>query len=234
MLLEQTDQLIKSLKDFKTLQDSSNESQKFIGRNTELNAISVYLENISSIVFLFRKEGFSVDIDDIINYAAELFNNLYKTWLEDKKSIIKPNDFFRRVDLKNIESEIRDRLQKQWQDFIENKKPSINMEQLNVLEQIPDLSNVVYKLKVKLEQLDELKDELPLEEDDFKLVISSSSKMDGLLKQLSSSNIPDPVSNFLRKAGTIEGIDLSEITTEILAWLKENNLIHLCQVKFRK
>ena len=234
MLLKQTDQLIKSLKDFKTLQDSSNESQKFIGRNTELNAISVYLENISSIVFLFRKEGFSVDIDDIINYAAELFNNLYKTWLEDKKSIIKSNDFFRRVDLKNIESEIRDRLQKQWQDFIENKKPSINMEQLNVLEQIPDLSNVVYKLKEKLEQLDELKDELPLEEDDFKLVISSSSEMDQLLKQLSSSNIPDSVSNFLRKAGTIEGIDLAEITTEILDWLKENNLIHLCQVKFRK
>ena len=234
MLLEQTNQLINELKNFKTLQDSSNESQKFIGRNTELNAISVYLENISSIVFLFRKEGFSVDIDDIINYAAELFNNLYKTWLEDKKSIIKSNDFFRRVDLKNIESEIRDRLQKQWQDFIENKKPSINMEQLNVLEQIPDLSNVVYKLKEKLEQLDELKDELPLEEDDFKLVISSSSEMDQLLKQLSSSNIPDSVSNFLRKAGTIEGIDLAEITTEILDWLKENNLIHLCQVKFRK
>jgi len=234
MLLEQTNQLINELKNFKTLQDSSNESQKFIKRNIELNDISAYLENMSSIVFLFRKEGFSVEIDDIINYASELFNNLYKKWLDDKKSIIKPNDFFRRVDLKDIESRIRDRLQKQWQDFIENKKPSINMEQLNVLEQIPDLSDVVYKLKEKLEQLDELKDELPLEEDNFKLVISSSSEMDQLLEQLSSSNIPDSVSNFLRKAGTIEGIDLAEITTEILDWLKENNLIHLCQVKFRK
>ncbi len=234
MLLEQTDQLIKALTNFKTLQDSSNETQDFIKRNTELQGISIYLENMSSIVFLFRKEGFSVDVNDMINHPAELFRKLHKNWIGDKKSIIKPNDFFRRIEYKNIELEIRDRLQKQWQDFIENKKPSINMEHLNVLEQIPDLFDVVSQLKDKLEQLDELKHQLPLKEDEFKLVISFSSEMTELLEQLSSSDIPDSVSNFLRKAGTIEGIDLAEITTEILDWLKENNLIHLCQVKFRK
>ena len=235
MLLEQTEQLIKALNDFKTLEKSATESQKFIGRNIKLEAISTYMENISSIVLLFKQKGFTVNIDETINYSVNLFNDLYTKWLEDKKSIINQNDFFSsKVNLNHIEFEIRDYLLREWQLFIEKEKPSINMEQLNILEQIPDLSSVVEQLKEKLEQLNDLKDQLPLKEDEFKLVISSSSKMTDLLKQLSSSNIPDSVSNFLRKAGTIEGIDLAEITAEILDWLKENNLIHLCQVKFRK
>lgn len=234
MLLEQTEQLIQALNSFKTLQDSSNESQKYVGRKLELEAVSSYLESMSSVVLLFKREGFSVDIDDIVNYPTELFIKLYNNWIEDKKTIINQNDFFRRIDLKKIELEIRDRLQKQWQNFIEEKKPSINIDQLNILEKIPDLTNVISNLKEKLEQLGDYKKDLPKKENDFQFIISTSSEMSLLLEQLSSKGVPDSVSNFLRKAGTYDGIDLAEITTEILDWLKENNLIHLCHVKFRK
>ena len=85
-----------------------------------------------------------------------------------------------------------------------------------------------------LKILEEMKNNLPMDDNSFQLILKTSFEMQELIEKLESNNIPDSVSNFLKKAGTYEGIDLSEITTEILDWLKENNLIHLCQVKFRK
>lgn len=234
MLLDRTEQLTSELNNFKTLLASSNESQDYIKRNNDLKIIVVYVEKMSEIVSLFRKQGFLIEIDTIINYPIELFKTLYKNWEDDKKSIIQRNDFFRRIQWNTIEAELVSTLQKQWEEYIDVNKPNINKETLDVFEQIPDFSSVVNNLKEKLELLNEYKKSLPTNDSDFQLVISTSSEMKNLIEQLESKNIPDSVSNFLKKAGTYEGIDLSEITTEILDWLKANKLIHLCQVKFRK
>lgn len=234
MLLDRTEQLISELNNFKTLLASSNESQDYIRRNNDLKTIVIYVEKMSEIVSLFRKQGFLIEIDTIINYSIELFNTLYKNWEDDKKSIIQRNNFFRLVQWDTIEAELVATLKKQWEKFIDDNKPSINKEALDVFEQIPDFTSVVRNVKVKLEFLNECKKNLPTDDRGFQLVISTSAEMKYLLEQLESKNIPDPVSNFLKKAGTYEGIDLSEITTEILDWLKDNKLIHLCQVKFRR
>jgi len=234
MLLNRTEQLINELDTFEALQLSSNESKVYIERNIDLKAILVYVEGISEVVSLFRKHGFSIDIDTIMNYPVELFRNLYTNWEIDKSIIKQKNDFFRRVHWNDIESNITSILQKQWEEHVEFHKPNINKETLDVFEKIPDFSNVVSNLREKLESLEEYKKILPSSDSDFKLVISSSLSMKDLIEQLESKNIPDSVSNFLKKAGTYEGIDLSEITPEILDWLKENDLIHLCQVRFRK
>lgn len=234
MLLDKTEQLINELNDFKTLQESSNESQIYIQRNNELKTTVIYIEKMSEIVALFRKQGFLIEIDETINYPIELFKTLYKNWEDDKTTIIERNDFFRRVQWDTIERDLVSILQKQWEDYIDENKPNINKETLDVFEQIPDFLSIVNMLKEKLDFLDEHKKSLPIDGSSFQLVISTSEEMKHLIEQLESKNIPDSVSHFLKKAGTYEGIDLSEITTEILDWLKANNLIHLCQVKFRK
>ena len=234
MLLNKTEQLIKDLNTFALLQDSSNESQVYIQRNNELKTISIYVESMSKIVTLFRKQGFVIEINTIINNPVELFKTLYKNWENDRKSIIHRNDFFRRIQWDTIERELVSILNIQWTDYINTNKPNINQETLDVFEQIPDFTNVVNKLKEKLELLEECKNNLPVDDNEFKLVLSTAEDMKNLIEQLDSKNIPNSVSNFLKKAGTYDGIDLSEITSEILDWLKENNLIHLCQVKFRK
>jgi hypothetical protein len=234
MLLDQTEQLIIELNSFKFLQDSAQESQNFNKRNEDLKGILTYLESLSLIVLMFKKQGFIVDLKNILEYPFQVFMNLQKNWLADKTTIISLKDFFTKVNPSKIENEVKLLLKEQWQGFIEKNKPSINLEQLNVLEKIPDLSQVVSRLKVKLDLINELKKELPFQEKDFQLIISSSFEMNELLAQLSSNNIPDPVIHFLKKAGSYEGIELTEITPEILSWLNENNLTHLCQVRFRK
>jgi len=233
MLLDRTEQLTSELNNFKTLLSSSNESQDYIKRNNDLKIIVVYAEKMSEIISLFRKQGFLIEIDGILNYPLELFKTLYKGWDEDKKSIIQKNDFFRRVQWDTIEAELVATLQKQWEEYIDENKPNIKKETLDVFEQIPDFSSLVYSLKEKLELLNECKNSLPTDSSKFQLVISISEEMKSLLEQLDSKDIPDAVSNFLKKAGTIGGIDLSEITTEILEWLKENNLLNKCLVKFK-
>ena len=233
MLLEQTEQLINKLNSFKTLQESSNESQHFNKRNEDLKSISLYLDGLSLMVVLFRNQGFEVDVTNIIGYPSQLFTKLKENWLKDTKSIIKPNDFFTKVNLNNIENEIRTKLNLQWQDFIESNKPNINFAQLDALEKIPDFSETVHKLKQSLQDIEMLKQKLPMQVDEFDLIKTITLHMSDLWMELSSNNIPTSVSNFLNKAGD-EGINLSEITPEILEWLKANNLIHLCQVKFRK
>lgn len=234
MLLNRTEHLIKDLNTFKLLQGSSNESQAYIKRNNDLKTITIYVENMSKIITLFRKQGFVIEIDTVVNYPRELFKTLYKNWENDKKSIIQGNDFFRRIQWDSIEKELISILKIQWTNYIDTNKPNINQETLDVFEQIPDFTNVVKELKEKLQLLEECKENLPIDNNEFKLVLSTAEDMQNLIEQLDSKNIPNSVSNFLKKAGTYDGIDLSEITSEILDWLKENNLIHLCQVKFRK
>jgi len=233
MLLNKTEQLIEDIETFKSLESSSNESQDYIKRNNDLKTIEVYVEKMSEVIVLFRKQGFIIETD-IIMYPQELFETLYKNWKNDKKSIIKKNDFFtNRIPWDTIQRELTTILQKQWEEYIDENKPNINKETLDAFEQIPDFKRIVSLLKEKLELLEEYKTSLPTDSNKFKLVISTSEEMKSLIEKLDSKNIPDAIKNFLNKAGNI-GVDLSEITTEILDWLKENNLIHLCQVKFRK
>lgn len=234
MLLKKTEQLIDELKTFEQLQNSSNESKDYIKRNDELKMIVIYVDKLSKLVHLFRKHGLIIDIDSIVNYPIELFKTLYKNWELDRKNIIQRNDFFIRVKWEHIEAEIKSILDAEWKKYINDKKPNINKETLDVFEQIPDFEKIVFTLKEKLESLEEMKNNLPMGDNSFQLVLKTSSEMQELIEKLESNNIPDSVSNFLKKAGSYEGIDLSEITTEILEWLRENNLIHLCQVKFRK
>lgn len=238
MLLERTEILFKALNDFKNLQSASNESQQYNKRNEQLKDTVNYLDGLLEMVRLFREQGFSVDLKPYLDTPFQLFLDFKNNWLEDKQSITKPssksNDFFSKINYKSLENEIKNSLDIEWQGFIETNKPSINVEQLNILEKIPDLSDTVTRIKDKLQQLNILKQKLPTESKDFQLVIASSIEMNELIEQLSSNNIPDTVINFLRKAGTVEGVDLAEITPEILLWLQENNLIHLCHVRFRK
>jgi len=234
MLLNKTELLVKELNAFKLLQSASSESQDYIKRNTDLKNIVIYTEQMARVVLLFRKEGFIVELDTIIKYPLELFDTLYKNWENDNKVIIEGNDFFtRRVPWDIIQRDLTTTLQKQWEEYIDKSKPNINRETLDAFEQIPDFSKVVSSLKDKLELLEEYKTNLPSDSDKFKLVLSTAEEMKNLTEKLDSKNIPDSVKSFLNKAGNT-GVDLSEITAEILDWLKENKLIHLCQVKFKK
>lgn len=234
MLLNKTELLVKELNAFKLLQSASSESQDYIKRNTDLRNIVIYTEQMARVVLLFREEGFIVELDTIIKYPIELFDTLYKNWKNDTKVIIEGNDFFtKRVPWDTIQGDLTTILQTQWEEYIDKRKPSINRETLDAFEQIPDFSKVVSSLKEKLELLEEYKTNLPSDSNKFMLVLSTAEEMKNLTEKLNSKNIPDSVQSFLNKAGNT-GVDLSEITAEILDWLKENKLIHLCQVKFKK
>jgi len=234
MLLNKTELLVKELNAFKLLQSASSESQDYIKRNTDLRNIVIYTEQMARVVLLFREEGFIVELDAIIKYPLELFNTLYRNWENNTKVIIERNDFFtKRVPWDIIQRDLTTILHQQWEEYIDKSKPNINRETLDAFEQIPDFSQVVSSLKEKLELLEEYKTNLPSDSDKFKLVLSTAEDMKNLTERLDSKNIPDSVKSFLNKAGNT-GVDLSEITVEILNWLKENKLIHLCQVKFKK
>jgi hypothetical protein len=233
MLIEKTEYLINELNDLESLQEISNESSAFNKRNVKLKSISSDLEILTTSVCLFSSQGFKIDTESIFSFPNSAFNKLKIKWENDKSSILKPNDFFSKVDFKSIDNEVKINLQNQWEGHVDNVRPSIHMGQLKVLKKIPDLSILVFELQEKLKMLNELKGHLPEEEASFKLVISLVSEMKELWEQLSSNNIPDEVVIFLKKAGNDDGINLSEITQEIMEWLNKNNLTHLCQVKFK-
>ena len=234
MLLNRTNQLISRLTNFESLQKSSNESKRFIERSEKLKKITKEIEQIVSIVKLFRREGFDVDVTNLLSYAHSLFEKLKRKWEEDKHSIIEAHDFFNKVRFNKIEQEIKVELEEQWKEFISKNRPSLNKEQLDGLVNIPDLKGVVIELREHLKTLNSLLDTFPNQEADFKYVISITDQMKELWSQLDSKNIPEEMMSFVKRAGTIEGVNLEEITPEIITWLKDNNLIHLCQVRFQK
>lgn len=234
MLLNRTNQLISRLTNFESLQKSSNESKRFIERSEKLKKITKEIEQIVFIVELFRREGFDVDVTNLLSYAHSLFEKLKRKWEEDKHSIIEAHDFFNKVRFNKIEQEIKVELEEQWKEFISKNRPSLNKEQLDGLVNIPDLKGVVIELREHLKTLNSLFDTFPNKEADFKSVISITDKMKELWSQLDSKNIPEEMMSFVKRAGTIEGVNLEEITPEIITWLKDNNLIHLCQVRFQK
>jgi len=234
MLVNRTDQLISRLTNFESRQKSSNESKRFIERSEKLKKITKEIEQIVLIVELFRRQGFKVDIENLLVYAHSLFEKLKVKWEEDKHSIIEAHEFFNKVIFNKIEQEVQRKLEEQWQEFITKNRPSLNMGQLDSLVNIPDLKGVVIELKEHLENLNNLKNSFPNQDANFQYVISITDKMKELWSQLDSKNISEEMMHFVKKAGTIEGVNLEEVTPEIIIWLKENNLIHLCQVRFQK
>jgi len=234
MLLNRTNQLISRLTNFESLQKSSNESKRFIERSEKLKKITKEIEQIVFIVELFRREGFDVDVTNLLSYAHSLFEKLKRKWEEDKHSIIEAHDFFNKVRFNKIEQEIKVELEEQWKEFISKNRPSLNKEQLDGLVNIPDLKGVVIELREHLKTLNSLSDTFPNQDANFQYVISITDKMKELWNQLDSKNIPEEMMSFVKRAGTIEGVNLEEITPEIITWLKDNNLIHLCQVRFQK
>lgn len=235
MLVNRTEQLIGRLKNFESLQQSSNESKRFIERSEKLKKIAKEIEQIVLIVELFRRQGFEVDIEKLLAYPHSLFEKLKVKWEDDKHSVIEAHEFFNKVRFNKIEQDVQSKLKEQWQEFISKNRPSLNMEQLDSLVNIPDLKGVVIELREHLKTLNSLPNTFPPNQDaNFQYVISITDKMKELWNQLDSKNIPEEMMSFVKRAGKSEGVNLEEITPKIITWLKENNLIHLCQVRFQK
>jgi len=216
----------------KKMQEASSDNKNFIERNNKLEKIVLELHQINIVVSLFRKEGFDVNVASQLNYGFSLFSQLKEEWEKDENSIIEPNDFFTKVRFTNVEKEIKQQLEEQWENFLSEKRPNVHYGQLQILKNIPDLREVVNELNDQLGEYNDLKNIFPSQSSEFQLVIQLSNEMKKLWSKLDSKNIPQVIMDFIKKAGTSEGISLEEITPEIIAWLKEHKLIHLCKVRF--
>lgn len=232
MLLNKTDKLLKELDNLNTLKDLANDSQGFSKRSQELKDIDDILSSIVDIIVLFRNQGFEIDTESIFNNFIKSFQILKEKWDKEKKTLLESSQFIRNNNLSEITTNLKFDLLNKWVKYIQENRPNLNMEQLDILENIPDLSTLVEKLKNKLHELNELTNSLPHSQDEFISVISITKDMNELWDNLSSQNIPKEAMTFLRKAGTREGIDLSEVTPGILLWLQEHKLTSLCHVRF--
>ncbi|MAC83371.1 MAG: hypothetical protein CL624_04480 [Arcobacter sp.] len=234
MILSRTDELLKELDNLNTLKELANDSQGFFKRSQELKTIDTLLSSIVDIIVLFRNQGFKIETESIFDNFIKSFKILKDKWEKDKKSLLESNQFIRNNNLSTIISDIKFDLLTKWKKYIQENKPNLNMEQLDILENIPDLSTLVEKLKNKLFELNELKSSLPNSGSEFISVISITKDMNELWDNLSSQNIPKEAMTFLKRAGTTEGIELSEVTPGILLWLQEHKLTSLCHVRFVK
>lgn len=234
MLLSKTDQLLQEMDNLNNSQELAKNSQGFHKRASELKNINNLLVNIAKIINLFRNHGFNLDVVSIFDDFINSFNTLKDKWEEDQTTLLDANSFLRNNKLSSMVSEVENDLHNKWKKHIDDNKPSLNMEQLNILENIPDLTQMVKTLKEHLGDINKLKEDLPNSDDQFNLVITLTSNMNTIWSELSSQNIPKEAMTFLKKAGSYEGIDLSEVTPGILLWLQEHKLTHLCQVRFKK
>ena len=234
MLLNKTNQLLEELDKLDTLKELANDSQGFSKRSKELKEIDDNLSTIVDIIVLFRNESFEIDTESKFVNFIKSFQDLKDKWDKDKKTLLDSNQFIRNNNLSEINSNIKYDLLNKWQKYIQENRPNLNMEQLDILENIPDLSSSVEKLKSKLYELNELKSGLPHSHNEFISVVSITKDMNELWDNLSSQNIPKEAMTFLRRAGSSEGIELSEVTPGILLWLQEHKLTSLCHVRFVK
>lgn len=233
MIATRIEQINKQVEELNNIKELSTKTTKFLQRNDELKAISIELKRVLDIVLLFRNVGLQIDIEERFNSFINSFNEMKLNWENDKNSLLAQNTFTTRNNISSIYNQTYQDLYNKWQNFIDDKKTNVNFEQLNILVKIPELETKVLELRKCLEKISILKESFPSKEDDFELVISISNEMSEIWGQLSSENIPDEVLNFLKQAGSQEGIKLSEINSRIIFWLTEHNLTQLCQVRFR-
>jgi hypothetical protein len=233
MIVNRIDQLTKKIEDLNSVKELASQTKNFSQRRDELNEISLVIKQLMEIVLLFREMGFDIDVREKNQTFIKSFIIMKDSWVKDKNSIITQNQFTIRNNIKSIYNEISKELFTLWKNFLDEKKPNLNFEQLNILEKMPGLEIKVIELKDCLEKINKFKESLPTKSEDLNLVLSISNDMVELWSQLSSNEIPTKVLNFLKKAGSHEGIKLSEIDSDIFFWLNEKNLTQLCQVRFK-
>lgn len=232
MIVKRIEKINNQIEELNVIKELSTKTTKFLQRNDELKSISIELSKVLDIVLLFREMGIQIEIEERFTNFIMYFNEMKLKWNTDKNSILSQNSFIIRNNISTIYNETYQELYKKWQNFVNEKKTNVNSEQLNILIKIPELKVKVLELRRCLEKVNQLKESFPSKIDDFELIISISDEMSKLWSQLSSEKIPDEVLNFLKQAGSNEGIRLSEINSNILFWLTEHNLTQLCQVRF--
>ncbi|WP_333983552.1 hypothetical protein [Burkholderia gladioli] len=176
-----------------------------------------------------------IDTEALERWRARL-QNLLVAFEETPTSILDPvpGDDARKIlfePLAQFSAQIQTALQTSWKSWVLEQQPSISIELLEVLAEVPALATQVAEIRNMWAKLRQVAGELPGSEDEISSTKATADRLVTLWESLAGGGIPSEVVTFLRSAGQRNGAAFALLTTEVADWLRNHDLLDTLRIR---
>ncbi len=227
MLVEERINDIKQrLKIIKVSADENNVTDLYTNRLQQIKLPLTGLKMYLPVLEGLKLNNIEVTLDhekiNALKFRAEEYLVIVK---KDIDKIVAPSQTYRKSLLEPLEkfpNTLRKNLEDSWYKYVKKQIPSIDLQFLNVLANVPGLISSVQKIKNNRQSLLDLADTLPQDNSVFAKINNLSNE---LSKQWEGfgNGMPTTVETFLRKTAS-HGASLNDLTDEVKAWLSDHNI----------
>ena len=115
-----------------------------------------------------------------------------------------------------------------WRTYVQNLAPKLD-DWLPFF-QVDRFGEEVRRIKMLNDELQNLAQRLPDDDEVLKRVQAKNSEIHRLIKKLNYGDIPPEVKQFMEQVANSGGVSLGELNDNVLAWLREKNLLQAFRV----
>ncbi|MBD3921000.1 hypothetical protein H8B09_19700 [Paenibacillus sp. PR3] len=217
------------------LQRDKQQLQAYQTRQQELNKIRDDVASIFAIFTVFSNAKLYVPS---INIFEDLLNSLVYQ-LNQYKEVsdwVKTPRVFISIEskLKSLQKDTLQTMTIVWHKYLDENKPNISNEILNVVKEFPEYENHVEQIRRKLVEYQQLYVSLPSNTESVQSVLFLKSTIEKAWRTIGIESLPERVFSFLQQASGPSGADLSLLNDEVLTWLHQKNVLNSFKIKLQK
>jgi DNA repair exonuclease SbcCD ATPase subunit len=233
MLIEKSKELASKIKSLKEIKVNSADASAFHTRAEQIGPSSQQMEGLVQIYKEFRKRNIAVKVE--IGKIRELqskLNDVLDKYQQDNSSIKNADAKLRYTfwgQLKSLPDEIAQSLMWAWEDYINQKIPTVTVELLQTLEHIPSFAGNVAMIRKRMQEAVNMRSSLPQSAIAFEAIDNLEKDIKESWEQLHSEDFPDPVLRFIQAASS-RNATLQLVTLEVREWLERHSLLNVFKV----
>lgn len=234
MLIDEARVLVEDLKKLATLKMDSDEVSSLQEKRISLGNWLGETNELKGVHTLFVEQKISKSLSQYVKGLTSLLNKILNEFRVERnhETLTKEN---RWTDLERkystFKDDLKSSLEGDWTIYFESKyrRPSPFDLQQTIAMNLPKNVDALQEYKKIFTELNEYKRSLPTSEKTFKECDELLRKLDLLSGQfVSAGELPDFVKRFflaLKNSG-MGGVPLSDVTPEVIDWLRSNKLLH--------
>lgn len=236
-LLERAQHLSLEVRELNGLKKRAEQAALLEKRANDLEAPATQLRQLdpSIAVLLDLGERASFENQTVAALKSRI-NDLQSRYLLDKNVMLDP---FPKEDIRFVLNRALEQLPSKstivlleaWANWARRQLPPVDDEVLTLLEKITALREAVLAVKRLKQEAHLLSSSLPPDKDATVRLTSLATAIGETWHNLTGDGVPPAVLAFLRKAISIDGAKLQDMSPEVLDWMSEHSLSNSLRIR---
>lgn len=237
-LLQRAKDLTSSLEELNALDKRADHAQLFENRADTFEKPATSLRGLEESMKVLLELGIvvpGIEKETVIALKNRI-NDLHSRYLLNKNVMLDPfpGENIKYVltnALSRLPDQSREALIRGWGEWCRRQLPHVDEEVLTLLEKIEALRKSAQSVRELKKEFDEVSSSMPIATESVERITHLAGDMNEVWLDLTGEGVPQPVLIFLRKAISIEGARLAELTQDVRDWMSEHGLSNSLRVR---